>query len=66
VHENPFKTPPRYEKLAGDLHGYYSRRIDVQHRFVYEVIANEKNLTDENDERYQGIVKVVRMWTHFE
>ncbi len=40
--ENPFETPPRYEKLVGDLKGYYSRRINVQHRMVYEVDENKK------------------------
>ncbi|MDY6897500.1 MAG: Txe/YoeB family addiction module toxin [Cyanobacteriota bacterium] len=52
--ENPFQNPPTYEKLVGDLNGAYSRRINVQHRLVYEVIESEK------------IVKVIRMWTHYE
>ena len=42
IMENPFETPPRYEKLVGDLKGYYSRRINVQHRMVYEVDENKK------------------------
>ena len=51
---NPFKNPPRYEKLVGDLAGYYSRRINVQHRLVYEVYEEQKT------------VKVLSMWTHYE
>ena len=42
IMENPFETPPRYEKLVGDLKGYYSRRINLQHRMVYEVDENKK------------------------
>ena len=51
---NPYQTPPFYEKLVGDLAGAFSRRINIQHRMVYEVIEDEK------------IVKVIRMWTHYE
>jgi Txe/YoeB family toxin of toxin-antitoxin system len=52
--ENPFQTPPPYEKLIGDLTGAYSRRINIQHRLVYEVIPEKK------------IVKIIRMWTHYQ
>lgn len=52
--ENPFQNPPAYEKLAGDLSGAYSRRINIQHRLVYQVVEQEQ------------IVKVIRMWTHYE
>ena len=51
---NPFQTPPRYEKLVGDLAGAYSRRINVQHRLVYQVLEDVR------------VVKVIRMWTHYE
>jgi len=51
---NPFKNPPEYEKLVGDLTGAYSRRINLQHRFVYQVYTKEKT------------IKVIRMWTHYE
>ena len=51
---NPFQTPPPYEKLVGDLAGAYSRRINIQHRLVYEIDKNA------------GVVKVLRMWTHYE
>jgi toxin YoeB len=50
---DPFKNPPRYESLIGDLKGCYSRRINIQHRIVYEVFEEEK------------IVRVLRMWTHY-
>ncbi|MEB3215048.1 MAG: Txe/YoeB family addiction module toxin [Nostocales cyanobacterium 94392] len=52
--ENPFQNPPPFEKLVGDLEGAYSCRINVQHPLVYEIIESEK------------IVKVIRMWTHYE
>lgn len=51
--EDPFTTPPRYEALVGDLSGAYSRRINIQHRLVYQVIEEEKT------------AKVLRMWTHY-
>lgn len=54
VRENPFKTPPPYEKLQGDLSGAYLRRINIKHRFVYEVLEEEKT------------VKILSMWTHYE
>ena len=54
LRKNPYETPPRYEKLVGDLKGAYSRRINIQHRLVYQVIDEEK------------IIKVIRMWTHYE
>jgi Txe/YoeB family toxin of toxin-antitoxin system len=52
--ENPFQTPPSYEKLMGDLSGAYSRRITIQHRLVYQVLQEVKT------------VKVIKMWTHYE
>lgn len=54
LQENPMKSPPQYEKLRGDLAGAFSRRINIQHRIVYQVYEEIK------------IVKVVRMWTHYE
>lgn len=51
---NPFQNPPPYEKLIGDLSGAYSRRINIKHRLVYEV--NDKD----------NIIKIIRMWTHYE
>lgn len=52
--DNPFQTPPTYEKLVGDLAGAYSRRINIQHRLVYQVLEADRT------------VKVLRMWTHYE
>jgi toxin YoeB len=54
VAENPFQNTPPYEKLIGDLAGAYSRRINIQHRLVYQVLEDEK------------IVKVLRLWTRYE
>ncbi|MES9813792.1 MAG: Txe/YoeB family addiction module toxin [Candidatus Thiodiazotropha sp.] len=54
IERNPYQTPPSYEKLVGDLNGAYSRRINIQHRIVYQVIENEKT------------VKILRLWTHYE
>jgi len=54
ISENPFQNPPPYEKLVGDLAGTYSRRINIQHRLVYEVRETEH------------AIKILRMWSHYE
>lgn len=54
LEEDPFLTPPPFEKLVGDLSGAYSRRINIQHRLVYQILDEEH------------VVKVLRMWTHYE
>jgi toxin YoeB len=54
LRENPSKISPTFENLLGDLSGAYSRRINIQHRLVYQILDNEK------------VVKVIRMWTHYE
>jgi Txe/YoeB family toxin of toxin-antitoxin system len=54
VERNPYQNPPPYEKLIGDLAGAYSRRINIQHRLVYQVLEEEK------------AIKVLRLWTHYE
>jgi toxin YoeB len=54
LRENPYQTPPPYEKLIGDLKGACSRRVTIQHRLVYQILDDEK------------AVKVIRMWTHYE
>ena len=51
---NPYQTPPPYEKLVGDLSGAYSRRINIQHRLVYQVLEEE------------NAIKVLRLWSHYE
>ena len=63
---NPYQNPPPYEKLVGDLLGCYSRRINEQHRYIYDVQPNADNLLDETGAPYKGIVHVLRMWTHYE
>lgn len=63
VRVNPFQTPPAYEGLVGNLQGYYSRRINIQHRLVYQVYAEP--ITFDGVE-YQGTVKIIRMWTHYD
>ena len=54
LQKNPFQDPPPYEKLVGDLSGAYSRRLNIQHRLVYQVFETEH------------IVKIIRLWTHYE
>lgn len=54
IQANPFQNPPPYEKLVGDLAGAYSRRINIQHRLVYQAIESEQT------------IKIIRMWTHYE
>jgi len=54
LRENPYQFPPPFEKLLGDLSGAFSRRINIQHRIVYQILDDEK------------VVKVIRMWTHYE
>ena len=66
IQKYPYQNPPPYEKLKGDLQGLYSRRINKQHRMVYDVLPNDEGLKDENGELYDGIIKVIRMWTHYQ
>lgn len=54
LEKNPYQNPPPYEKLVGDLAGAYSRRINIQHRLVYQVLKE------------QQVVKIIRLWTHYE
>lgn len=54
LRKNPYCNPPPYEKLIGDLKGAFSRRVNIQHRLVYQILEDEK------------IVKVIRMWSHYE
>lgn len=54
VAQDPYRNPPRYEKLIGDLAGAFSRRINIQHRLVYQVIEDKR------------VVKVIRLWSHYE
>ncbi|MBN2035934.1 MAG: Txe/YoeB family addiction module toxin [Chitinispirillaceae bacterium] len=54
LEENPYRNPPQYEKLIGDLSGAFSKRINIQHRLIYQVLEKEK------------AIKIIRMWTHYE
>ena len=54
IKENPYKNPPPYEKLIGDLNDLYSRRINIQHRLVYKVIEEQK------------VIRIISMWSHYE
>ena len=54
IKDNPFQNPPPYEKLIGDIKGMYSRRINIQHRIVYEVLKEDKKII------------ILRMWSHYE
>jgi len=66
IKRNPFQNPPHYEKLVGDMAGAYSRRINIHNRLVYQVAENSEMLKDADGNLYQGIVRVLRMWTHYE
>lgn len=63
VREDPFKRPPDYESLVGNLKGYFSRRINIQHRFVYQVYAEPITV---DHITYEGTVKIIRMWSHYD
>ena len=54
IKKNPYQTPPQFKKLIGDLAGAYSRRINIHHRLIYQVLDNQKT------------VKIIRMWTHYQ
>jgi len=54
LEKDPFQTPPQFEKLLGDLKGAYSKRINIHHRLVYQILSKEKT------------IKIIRMWTHYE
>ena len=65
VRKDPYEQSQGFEVLTRDLKGACSRRINRQHRFVYEVLPNDEGLKDGNGELYTGIVKVISMWTHY-
>ena len=62
VKEDPFQYPPPYEELVGNLSGYFSRRINLQHRLVYQIYSNP---VEADNVIYDGTVKIIRMWTHY-
>jgi Txe/YoeB family toxin of toxin-antitoxin system len=66
LENNPLQTPPPFKRLTGDLNGALSRRIDQQHRLVYEILDNDADFKTPSGELYKGIVKTIRLWTHYE
>ncbi len=60
---DPFHIPPPFESLLGALKGYYSRRINIQHRLVYQVYPEPRTI---DNTTYEGTVKIIRMWTHYD
>lgn len=63
IKENPFQNPSPYEALVGNLQGVYSRRINIQHRLVYQVYDDPVEV---DGVTYEGTVKIIRMWTHYD
>ena len=63
---DPLQNPPPFERLTGNLSGAISRRINRQHRLVYEILDNDVGFKDHSGELYEGIVKIIRLWTHYE
>jgi len=63
IRQDPFQNPPSYEKLVGNLKNYYSRRINIQHRIVYQVFQEAVTI---DSVVYNGTVKIIRMWTHYD
>ena len=63
IRKNPLQNPPPFEALVGNLSGLYSRRINIQHRLVYEIFNEE---VSDGETIYEGTVKIIRMWTHYE
>ena len=63
IRKDPLQNPPPFEALVGNLSGLYSRRINIQHRLVYEIFNEE---VSDGETIYEGTVKIIRMWTHYE
>lgn len=63
IRENPYQNSPSYEKVVGNLEGVLSKRINIQHRLVYQVYTEPITL---DGVEYEGTVKIIRMWTHYE
>ena len=66
LEKNPLQTPPPFEQLTGNLDKALSRKINRQHRLVYEILDNDAGFKEPSGELYEGIVKVIRLWTHYE
>jgi toxin YoeB len=63
IRYDPFRNPPPYEALVGNLDGFYSRRINIKHRLVYQVYGDKLKI---DNTEYKGTIKIVRMWTHYD
>nr|WP_288974447.1 Txe/YoeB family addiction module toxin [uncultured Blautia sp.] len=63
IREDPFQSPPPYEGLVGNLQGFYSRRINIQQRLVYQSYAEAVEI---DNVEYQGTIKIIRMWSHYD
>lgn len=63
IRNDPFKNPLPYEGLVGNLDGFYSRRINIKHRLVYQIHGDK---IESDDIEFEGIIKIVRMWTNYE
>lgn len=63
IRKDPFRNPPPYEGLVGNLDGFYSRRINIKHRLVYQVYGDKIEI---KTIEYEGTIKIVRMWTHYD
>lgn len=63
IKQDPFVNPPPYEALVGNLDGFYSRRINIKHRLVYQIYGNKIEI---DEIKYEGTIKIVSMWTHYE
>ena len=63
---DPLQNPPPFERLKRNLNGAFSRRINRQHRLVYAILDNDGVFVNPSGELYEGIVKIIRLWTHYE
>lgn len=63
IRENLLQSPPLYEGLVGNLQGFYSRRINIQHRLVYQIYSEAVEI---DSVEYQGTIKIIRMWSHYD
>jgi len=66
VRNNPIEESQDFERLKHDLKGAFSRRITRQHRYVYEILPNDDGVKDPNGIPYEGFIKIISMWTHYE
>ena len=66
IRNDPYTDSDSFEILKYDMKGSYSRRINRQHRFVYDILPNTEGLKDSDGELYDGIIKIIHMWTHYE